>query len=335
MPSRFFVNDMIEPNENEIKELAYHFWEMRNGGNGFSEIDWLHAERQLRVEKNYDCVAAKNFDQAEHLRDNPYEDELSCRYCGLNENQTTFNSEGHAISSHWGSNLISLDECDVCNGIFGKCESTFGQLTAPIRACMRTIHTRKGRRSVPSNDIVVGPDGTKRFKDVDEQGEKWVGLNYSAVKTTEAKIKVAKALVKYGLAIMPSELIESFRPTIDWVLSQDHSYVPPECKNWMVLISATPSEQGHWYEDQSQIQLYVLKEDDQKLNGTILLFRQASMALQISIPLSSDARLRCKTNTLFVPAFSRFDQKFEAPQHPQVDKELSLVDPKLLTSMQI
>lgn len=326
---------MIYPSISEVRQRAYELWQERGAGFGHAEVDWVHAEWMLRVEKNYDLIEAANFDEVREMTDRPGAGDRICRYCCDDENATSFAMEGHAISAHWGSNLITLDECDRCNQTFGRCESTFGQFSAPIRAYMRTVHTRTGRKNVPASDFAIGSDGVKRFVNLDEHGVKWVEPDYTAVKSKKGKIQVAKSLVKYGLAIMPGEMLRKFEPTIAWIRDENHDNVPGEINDWITLVSATPSHQGHWYEDKSEIRLYTSKMNHNKLSGTLLLFRQASFALQISIPLSTEKRFKMKSDVLMIPPFTRFDQQFGLPGVPVVSKELSLVDPQKLRPISI
>ena len=300
-----------QPSEEEIATRAYENWNGRGRGHGFDNVDWFTAAQQLIIEQNYTLVASKNFDDSCEL---DFDDSagLKCRYCGKSEPEVTFNSVGHAISRNWGANLISKDECDTCNhDFFNKYESIFGEWSLPLRRFMRT-DGYEGPKPVLPADISVQPDGTKVFANTVD-GIKDVCPN-EAILNPERVVMILKILTKFGLAIMPPDLLSQFAETKNWILKQDHTDNPDECCRLITFLSRVKAEQGHWQEGISKIELYLANENFPIHSGTLLCFRTGPLAFQLPIPLSSTERLRHKSNTLPIPQFAKFDSSFGKPK---------------------
>jgi len=70
-----------------------------------------------------------------------------CRYCGKDSSNTSFRNKSHSIPEFLGNHqLISLDECDLCNKYFSeKLENHLAEFTMPYRL----FGAIKGKNQIP------------------------------------------------------------------------------------------------------------------------------------------------------------------------------------------
>jgi len=62
------LNDTIfVPTDQQIRERAFQYWEQRDGGNGFDQVDWFNAKQRLFIDQNYDLIACYKFESCDRV----------------------------------------------------------------------------------------------------------------------------------------------------------------------------------------------------------------------------------------------------------------------------
>ncbi|MGM0519697.1 MAG: HNH endonuclease [Campylobacterota bacterium] len=159
------------------------------------------------------------------------EDNLTCRFCGKNKDEVTFNDIAHAIPEAIGNKKIILnEECDECNKLFSEnIEVHFDKVTKP----WRNIGQIKGKKKIPSyktkdkKSRIDVKDGFKITERLDsritafDEIEKQLSVTYEL----EPYIPQAvyKTFVKMALSVMPHEELKNFKEALQWIQESDHS----------------------------------------------------------------------------------------------------------------
>lgn len=160
-----------------------------------------------------------------------------CRFCGLDETKTTFNTVAHAIPECLGNKtIICLDECDTCNKDFAEnLEHHLAAITLPFR----TINMIEGKKKIPSYQTqnqkarIDIEDAENRFfkitarEDSDfiklDEENKSFAIEYDL--PSHIPSAAYKTLVKMSLSVMPNEELNNFILMNDWIQEKDHSKV--------------------------------------------------------------------------------------------------------------
>ncbi len=154
-----------------------------------------------------------------------------CRFCERDQNQVSFRKDAHAISEFTGNkHLLVHYECDECNQDFGEhLEDHF----AKFIGFMRTNSQIRGKNGVPSykskngkSRIDMGKAGLEISVYLDDPivdfNEKTEELVINGHTQPFIPLSVFKALVKYGINLLPAAEVENFRNTIKWIMDFDH-----------------------------------------------------------------------------------------------------------------
>jgi len=158
-----------------------------------------------------------------------------CRFCTLDETETTFNTIAHAIPECLGNKtIICLDECDNCNKKFA--ENLENHLAA-ITLQYRTINMIEGKKKIPSYQtqdqkakINVENTENRFFKIIARKDSNFIKLdekNQSIRMEYDLPSHIPsaayKTLVKMSLSIMPHEELNNFKLMNNWIQEEDHS----------------------------------------------------------------------------------------------------------------
>jgi hypothetical protein len=120
--------------------------------------------------------------------------ERICRYCGKAANETTFKKQAHIISQMLGRNNLLCDyECDSCNQIFSKYESSFVNWLGITRTL---VGTKVRRNNVPEYFSGTGSVQAK-VKTIMEAEGTLISRTLEDNKAINIDIKNGKAIIKY------------------------------------------------------------------------------------------------------------------------------------------
>lgn len=154
-----------------------------------------------------------------------------CRYCGKNENSTTFRDESHAIPIFLGNKTIIDElECDHCNHHFGDhLENSFAAYTHPHRPFQRI----RGRNGIPKykapflevwaadqSNLVICVDGEDGIGALEVEGKNQ--LRFKVKRQPYYPTAIHKMLIKMALAMMPDDDHRLFDYLKPWLLSKNH-----------------------------------------------------------------------------------------------------------------
>lgn len=150
-----------------------------------------------------------------------------CRYCHKGIPDTKFDEVAHTISEGFGNKgIITNDECDACNGYFGKEVEPalieyldFFRVFYGVQGKKGKIHHKYGG----NYEMVKEDDGSLKL-DVVASDEEIASMpteepgplklkSHQAV----AKQDIYRSLVKYALGILQPELMGEFSNTIEWL----------------------------------------------------------------------------------------------------------------------
>jgi len=155
----------------------------------------------------------------------------TCRFCGKDDSEVTFNKMAHAVSEALGNKyIISHYECDNCNAHFGEfLENDLGKALNPLRAIMGVRGKRgvvkhlQGVKISSSSDKMAettfSTSDSNRFNFNLETG------NFVVNPKTQKYIPIAayKALVKTAITITPNAELNNLKWAIDWVNEKTHT----------------------------------------------------------------------------------------------------------------
>lgn len=181
-----------------------------------------------------------------------------CRFCKRKQPEVTFRKIAHSISEALGNKLIvTHDECDECNHLFGIGIETDLILYLDI---YRNFFGVKGKNGIPTlfgDNFIMKNDGNKKItlehylKEGEEPNEDFNFLLRN--KRMIIGLNVYKSLVKYALSVADNNCVDYFENTILWLKGK---YQFPKLPKIAVLTSYD------LYRDHPMLTLYQRKDED-------------------------------------------------------------------------
>lgn len=150
-----------------------------------------------------------------------------CRFCGRTDAEASFRSTAHAVAALTGNSvLFTNEECDECNGRFGRLEDDLGKFTQPIRTFAQ-VGGRKGIPGIklPSMEIRVKAGDIHAYVDREETRQTFVDDEKTKRLTITVALQpfrpraVYKAFVKMALSVVPIDEVCSFNAALQWLAS--------------------------------------------------------------------------------------------------------------------
>jgi hypothetical protein len=160
----------------------------------------------------------------------------TCRYCGRSHPEATFNHDAHIISQMLGKNNLLCDyECDACNQIFSKYESSFVNWLGITRTL---IGTKVRHNKVPGYFSSTGSvqAGTKTIMEAEgtlisrtPEATDAINIDVKSGKTTIQYLKrpyipmeVYKVFLKIAFATLPDADIADYAPIMRMLTTGAH-----------------------------------------------------------------------------------------------------------------
>ncbi|MHB9129920.1 MAG: HNH endonuclease [Armatimonadota bacterium] len=258
----------IHLSEEEVRVSAYyHYLNKSNGEDNDPVLDWLLAEQQMLLQhlsglvsysdlypgnmffsELYEPLAVYTFrvDSPGYHKPIGTKEPRVCSLCQREEGVVNFRKDAHVIPELFGNKwLITYDECDECNGKYGKLyENDLGHFTHPQRVISR-IHTKettaKIKRSSTSKSYVGGQNrGTPLmigiFSDDPSIQMEFNGDGTATLTIPSPSFRplyAAKSIAKSVWQVIPNELRYKFDQLRTWLINPD-SYVPTELHQFFI-----------------------------------------------------------------------------------------------------
>lgn len=241
-----------------------------------------------REMNNYEALAIGLILEKERIGVSNLRNKL-CRFCGLSEPETTFNSIPHSVPEFLGNTkLISSDECDSCNNKFG---TTIEDDLANFLGLSRILTRMEGKKGLPKEVFGRGRvqygKNTKMIEVVNDVDSDFITHDPERKEVTFRKPRlpyvpagVYKCLNKIALSIMPEEYLNEFKGTIEWVLSchESHTFLPPSALCAIQTTIALPNPYP-------EIHLMLLKRKDAVFGRPYMIFQISVRNFVFQIPL--------------------------------------------------
>jgi len=281
---------IIRPLEDEIRKFAYELFKRRGGEHGWDVADWLLAERAVTFHKNYERLNLYRFDNEQKIWIGSGEPQI-CRFCGRQSPEVSFLEEAHAVPAFLGNRTVFiLDECDQCNGFFGRfVEDHFAKLLAGARTLM-TIHGRDGVPSYKTNDKLtridyrsgamtakLGPgdpivdiDMTKRL------------ATFQLETQSHIPLAVYKCFAKIAISVLPKDELRHFAKTLRWILDSHHARQAAHFGNAFVNVWVSPGKFPARY---GWVEVFRRKYDSLTIPYIVLIVVVMNFTFQIYVPL--------------------------------------------------
>jgi len=189
-------------------------------------VDYFNA-RYWKIARYWFRTGERTF-----LRDHVADADRSCRFCDQGVPNVEFRKLAHALPDFVGNvSIISMNECDDCNGYFGKgCEDNLSKATM-LHRTLAGIPRKKGPKSTfKSNDDSLRIDANGHKVDmrvpapntvddmmVDDELPDTIPLLGDTRSQPHVPIQAAMALVKIACSVCPKEELEQCRGAIEWV----------------------------------------------------------------------------------------------------------------------
>lgn len=232
--------------------------------------------------KRYELLS---FDGEKKVRvGEPDKSKRVCRFCNRGNGEVTFKNVAHSISEAFGNkNIITNDECDICNERFGAgIEHELIQYLSLYRNFFQ-VRGKKGVSKLKGKNFEIShgdPFHIKHFLTEDQIKDAERDPFNVRFDTHEsvALQNVYKALVKYALSVMPTAELTNFRDTIDWIKSSE---------NIDALPKVAVFHSYHLFAEQPKLMLSIRKSEDQTLPYAVAEFRFTFLVFVFILPLSS------------------------------------------------
>ena len=278
------------------------------------------------IESHYDILFS-NFDKLDEKCTIGRNENKVCRFCGRNENETTFDTIAHAIPECLGNKkLICLDECDNCNKDFAN---NIEDHLAAITLQYRVINMIKGKKKIPSyqtrnqkTKINIEDAENKLFKIITSEWNEFLLLdeenkNIRVEYDFPSHIPSAayKTLVKMALSIMSNEQINNFKIFNSWIQEKDHSRTLMDTLK--VIMTFIPGINPF---KQTIVFLLKRKSEVEKYPEYMFILAFGNVMYQIVIPSDSEIQEKPSTKTIlkFLTPFE-INWKLGEPTHRILD----------------
>lgn len=213
---------------------------------------------------------------------------LKCRFCGKDNNQTTFMNESHAFPRFIGNKFVLSEfECDLCNEKFSRIlENEF----ANFMKLFHTLNSVKGKKRIPT----YKKDGI-RIEKKEENHLDLRGIKDSSVSEkgvfckleTDDFIPVAvyKSLVKMALSMISESDLNKFSKTFAWLQDENHSNEVFHTDDLPLIFTQNKSD---WQKFNLSGLLYRRKSDNSDIPAYMFKLYYNLFSFQIYIPFCSD-----------------------------------------------
>jgi hypothetical protein len=145
----------------------------------------------------------------------------------------TFRNESHSLSNFFGSNIISLDECDECNKSFGgTIDNDIANYFNPFiaikygnikyqdhRIRIETDSFWEGSTRMIKNNLTI-----KRENLIIDKINKTIKVPIQRPKTSS--IELIRAMSKYAVSLFPRDELAYISNTIRWIKNPDENQIP-------------------------------------------------------------------------------------------------------------
>ncbi|MES2138894.1 MAG: hypothetical protein V4511_04260 [Bacteroidota bacterium] len=222
-----------------------------------------------------------------------------CRYCGKSDKETTFRQDTHLLPELIGENdILTYDECDICNNLFSDYESSFSTFIRPYI----TLLGVKGKRKVPAfqsrtvnrnedtrTTLLHREENTKELH-IQTLDDYRINIDTKTVDLVFRKppyipLKVYKSLLKIGLSLLPQEFDNFNSQSFAWLVNKQddlnfisHAFISTLKKKYFKEPSADLYRAKKIFDEENEYPEHIL----------ILYF--ANQVIQIFLPFSHELK---------------------------------------------
>ncbi|HET6244216.1 MAG: hypothetical protein H0V01_12810 [Bacteroidetes bacterium] len=222
-----------------------------------------------------------------------------CRYCDRTDKETTFNQITHLLPELIGENdILTFDECDICNKLFSDYESSFSIFIRPYI----TLLGVKGKKKVPifqsrtvdrnekTRTTLAHREGNQKELHIQTLDDYTINTDTKTVDIVFRKppfipLKVYKSLLKIGLSLLPTEFDKFNKESFAWLTNRQddlsfitHAFVSTLKRRCFTTPSADLYKAKNIFTDKQEFPEYIL----------IVCF--ANQIVQIFLPFSDELK---------------------------------------------
>jgi hypothetical protein len=154
-----------------------------------------------------------------------------CRYCDRTENETAFAQDTHLLPELIGENdILTFDECDLCNKQFSDYESSFSIFIRPYitllgvkgKKKIPTFQSRTIDRNEETRTTLKHREGNQKELHIQTLDDYTINPDNKTFDIVFRKppfipLKVYKSILKIGLSLLPTELDKFNRQSFEWL----------------------------------------------------------------------------------------------------------------------
>lgn len=207
-----------------------------------------------------------------------------CRFCGQQQPNTTFINKSHSISEALGNkNIVTNDECDVCNKSFGQGIELDLIYTLDFFRTYYGIQGKGGMKTFSSSDnFEISRDNTSNLTsikifdeniDMDDKNSIKIQLKHPQKINLQ---NVYRALSKYALGVIKNSYLQHFEETIKWINSE------MSCENlpWVTILLT-----NQICDKFPEISVFVRKNENDKLPYSFMILKINGLNIVAILPL--------------------------------------------------
>jgi hypothetical protein len=268
------------PTMEQIQTSAYHRWQRRGGCHGYDREDWLAAEEDLLFRLNYRVLARNRLDELDRSRPGAGR-RRRCRFCERTEPAVHFGGTVAAsLILDGASRLLDRVECGECSEE-GRApqEAEFMRFARPFLAVTRVRGLNGAMVYRWDPRWAAGLARTFETPSLDRNdGRGTIRLGSEPY----VPLAAAKYLARLALAVVPSELLEEFAGTLEWVGNPDHGLDHRTFGGLSCRVYLAPNRfAAPWVSLAQRI------GDDVPLPSTLFFLGMGHAVFQLAVPLGA------------------------------------------------
>jgi hypothetical protein len=251
--------------------------------------------------------------------------EKVCRFCGKSDKGTTFNQDTHLLPELLGKNrILTFDECDKCNAVFGDYESSLSIFIRPHitllgikgKKKIPTFQSRTVNRNEKTRTVLKHAEANRKELILTDSNDYKINKEDKTFdiifrKPPFVPLKIYKALLKIGLSILPTHFDKHNSKSFEWLTNRRANLA---FLNYAFMTSLTRSYFSKPYADLYRAKKLFAGKLEFPEYSLVLCF--ANQVIQIFLPFSDELEeVHSAKRTLDVNLFPAFAyEKFEIPR---------------------